>query len=303
MGWALILSVRFNVSSPRCKILFMSDPRTLARQMFSSKTRGFEERREEEIKAILADRSRRGSVLSGARHKAVYRVNKKYLLELPLKTKLEIEKELIQKRLQEPNEQLKEVLQQDFRKYIQDFSRNNLVRATDEDLRNREPGDNVRGYFHQKIADDCENTRADYITEIEILIPLSQAEARMKEEPTSMNITYKITGMANFGQVIGDIEVNVQQIKESGHEEIAQALAELTEVIANDPKLTDGDKTQAIGQMQELSQQVRVEKESRNKGVIEAIFAHLPTLITLSEKCQELWGKYEPIIRGFLKGE
>ncbi len=143
----------------------MDDPRTLALKMFSSRTREFEERREEEIKTVLADHNKRGV----GRHKAVYRVNKKYLLELPLKTKFEIEKELIRKGLQEPNEQLKEVLQQEVRNYIQDFARNNLVRETDIDLRNREPGDNVRGYFHQKIAEDCENTRADYFNEIEIL--------------------------------------------------------------------------------------------------------------------------------------
>ena len=167
----------------------MDDPRTVALNMLSSRTREFEERREEEIQAILADHNKRGVLQSGMRHKAVYRVNKKYLLELTLKTKLEIEKELIQKGFQKPNEELKEVLQQDFRNYVRDFARNRLVRATDEDLRNRGPGDDLRGYFHQMIGDDCENTRADYFNEIEILIPLSQAEAKMKEEPASMNIT------------------------------------------------------------------------------------------------------------------
>jgi len=296
-----IFHARFNVFSPRVKIHFMDDPRTIALNMLSSRTREFEERREKEIKTILADHNKRGVLQSGARHKAVYRVNKKYLLELPLKTKLEIERELIQKRLQEPNQQLKKVLEQDFRTYVREFARKRLLRETEHDLSIGKSGDNVREYFHQTIEDDCENTRAAYFNEIAILLPLSQAEARMKEEPVSMNITYNITGMANFGQVIGDINVNVQQIKQRGHEEIAEALKELTEAIVNDVSLKDDDKTQAIGQMQELSKQARVEKESRNKGVIEAIFTHLPTLMTLSEKCQELWGKYEPIIRGFLE--
>ena len=169
----------------------MTDPRTLALQMFSSRTRDFEERREKEIAAVLEDHSRRGVLQSGMRHEAVYDINRKFLLELPLKIKLEIEKELIQKGLREAGEELKEVLQQDIRNYIRDFPSNDLLRAIDHDLRGLKPGDGLRGHFHQKARHDCENTRADYFTEVAILMPLSQADATMKEEeePTSINTT------------------------------------------------------------------------------------------------------------------
>lgn len=280
----------------------MDDPRALAQKMFFSKTRGLEEKRSKEVKTALGDLNKKGLFKSGRRYVTVYEINKKYLLELPLQIKLDIEKDLINKGLQEPDDQLNEVIKTHLRRFVRDIAYNDLIRATDDDFKARQ-GDPLHEQFHERIRSDTDEARAHYFNEVDILIPLSQAEAKMKEEPTSMNITYKITGMANFGQVIGDIEVNVQQIKESGHEEIAQALAELTEVIANDPKLIDDDKSQAIGQMQELSQQVKVEKESRNKGVIEAILTHLPTLMILSDKCQELWVRYEPIIRGFLKGE
>ena len=123
-----------------------------------------------------------------------------------------------------------------------------------------------------------------------------------KEEPVSMNITYNITGMANFGQVIGDISVKVQQIERQGHADIAKALKDLTEVIVNDPALTDEQKTEAVEQMQELTKQASAEEASRSKGVIRAIFTHLPGVITISEECKELWEQYEPIIRDFLLG-
>jgi len=276
------------------------DVRLLSQQMFSDRTRDLEEQREKEIATILADHSSREMLQSGPRHIAVYAANKKYLLELPLKTMLEIEEELIQKRFQDPDEDLKKVLQRQLRCFIRERARNDLLRAADHDLRNTKPEDRLRGHFHSQIEDDCENIRAAYFNKIEILIPLSQADLKMKEEPASLNLTYNITGMANFGQVIGDISVNVQQVKQQGHEAVAEALKELTEAIVNDPDLSDEQKEGAVGQMKELTEQARLDAASRNRGVLDAILGYLPTVIKLSKKCAELWDNYEPLIRQFL---
>lgn len=78
----------------------------------------------------------------------------------------------------------------------------------------------------------------------------------------SMKVNYKITRIAHFGQVVGDIAVSVQAIRTDGHEEIANALKGLTEAIVDASDLNEEQKADAVGRIRELSRQVTMDKDS-----------------------------------------
>lgn len=124
-----------------------------------------------------------------------------------------------------------------------------------------------------RIEGRVEGTSSDEVSEVVKTIIGSNAAP-------IISVTNSTIGLLNAGEIedIGTISVNVKDLHKHGIEDVALAIKKLTEAVA-ESELNPKNRSEALDQLQELSQQATAHPEKRAKtGVIRAIFNDLANM-------------------------
>jgi hypothetical protein len=96
------------------------------------------------------------------------------------------------------------------------------------------------------------------------------------------------------------VETTLQTIANEHHEEVAEALKQLTEGIADSTALTDPVKTEALEAVSVLAKQAGANPEERSSVTVKAVLNWIPSLIGMAADLTTLWDKVGPTIRAHL---
>ena len=102
-----------------------------------------------------------------------------------------------------------------------------------------------------------------------------------RDGPISIG-TLNVTGTANLGTIIGDINQSINQARGMGHKQIAEILKDLTQAVISDRRLNPGDRNEAIQNLHTLAKESALPPEERKMGVVKASLAYLPALLSAS---------------------
>lgn len=94
--------------------------------------------------------------------------------------------------------------------------------------------------------------------------------------------TLNVTGIANLGEIIGDINQSINQVQSAGSEEIANILKELSQAVIGDPKLEKQNRQEAIENIRTLAEQASIPEGQRTMGVVKAALLYIPSLLSAS---------------------
>jgi len=128
--------------------------------------------------------------------------------------------------------------------------------------------------------------------------PLPVQEKQM----TEINVSNSNIGILNMGQIknIETININIGKLNETGAEEVAEALKNVATAVAESTELPDDAKTDALEQLENLSEQATLPEAERSKpGVLRAVFTTLNVALAAGGSIAGIWATWGPAIQKF----
>jgi hypothetical protein len=135
-------------------------------------------------------------------------------------------------------------------------------------------------------------------------IRLRRQEAGLRKDPQEKQpIHISITNAANvnLGTQVGTINAALNTVAEQGpsHREFAQAIKQVSDLIAQSPAIQEMDKQQALQVISELINQAGLKPEDRSTGAVKALVSGFVSMIGTAADVTTLWIAYAPLIRTF----
>lgn len=128
--------------------------------------------------------------------------------------------------------------------------------------------------------------------------PLPLQENQM----TEINISNSTIGILNTGQMknIENININIEKLNETGADAVAEALKNVTAAVAESSELLADAKSDALEQLENLSEQATLPKAERSKpGVLKAVFTTLNVALAAGGSIAGIWATGGPAIQKF----
>ena len=104
-------------------------------------------------------------------------------------------------------------------------------------------------------------------------------------------------GQFNLGQVVGNIETNLQAVSGPSAEELAQVLKSLVEAVATDTALPDEAKQEALENIEVLASAAAQPPARRAIGPVKAVLAATGALLGAGSSALTIWQAAEPLLR------
>jgi hypothetical protein len=123
-----------------------------------------------------------------------------------------------------------------------------------------------------------------------------------EKQMTKINILNSTIGILNTGQIknIESININIGKLNDAGSDEIANALRNLTAAVVESTELAGDDKSDALEQLESLSEQAILPASERNKpGVVKAVFTTLNGTLAAAGSLAGIWSAWGPAIQRF----
>lgn len=118
----------------------------------------------------------------------------------------------------------------------------------------------------------------------------------------TINLQNSTVGVLNAGEIenVKSISVNVSTLAKSGHDDVAVALKELTEAVADSTEISPDERAYVLENLEELSKQAALAPEERAKsGVIKSILSGVATTLSAAGGLAEVWSTWGSAIRVF----
>lgn len=117
---------------------------------------------------------------------------------------------------------------------------------------------------------------------------------------STTNITNSIVGCVNNGIMDANkIDVSTQQLKQNNGNDIAQSIQIIKDAILQSKELNSIIKNDVLEQLTEISEQAKLPKEKRKKGILKAILNGISNTLTSVESLAKVWDTWGPNIIGF----
>ena len=138
----------------------------------------------------------------------------------------------------------------------------------------------------------------DFITGLRNFTPRMQVP-EIPKAPIIMHnihIADSVVGSINTGTV-QTVDVSITYLKQAGNNEVAEALRQLTEAIANEPSLLSDDKNNLLDQVAYLSDQASSAAKDRKRGMIKAAFAAISQGAGTVTAIAAAWNAAAPLLQ------
>lgn len=152
------------------------------------------------------------------------------------------------------------------------------------------------GDFHFEV----EGTNAEEVERVAKAI----MEKGIRKMPSNLtiNLQNSTIGILNAGEIedVQSISVNVSSLVESGHDEVAKALKELTEAVAASSEISPGERAYVLENLEEISKQAALPSEERAKpGVLKSVLSGVASTLGAAGGLAEVWSTWGNVIRAF----
>jgi alcohol dehydrogenase class IV len=81
---------------------------------------------------------------------------------------------------------------------------------------------------------------------------------------------------------VGDINQSINQVQNSGSQEMAEILGKISNAILSDSRLKPQDQQEAIENIRTLAQEAGLPSTNRKLGIVKATLAYIPSLLSAS---------------------
>jgi len=127
----------------------------------------------------------------------------------------------------------------------------------------------------------------------------AMTEGRHSDQPLTIqiNISGGQVGVVNAG-TIHTIEQNLSTVNEAGGKELVEAIKTLTEAVIGSKDLNEGQRNEALENLEFLSSQAALPAENRSKsGVVSAIVGRLREVFSTAKDLSDIWTSYgQPLL-------
>lgn len=135
------------------------------------------------------------------------------------------------------------------------------------------------------------------------MVLLNPQYGRQVTEKSSINFfgTANIA-MLNAGQManVESINQNIGALAESGNEQFAEAIKQITEaVVALQDEIDSAERTEILEILESVSTQAALPSEQRQKGVVKALLTGLASALTATGSLAEIWSTWGAGIKTF----
>jgi hypothetical protein len=129
----------------------------------------------------------------------------------------------------------------------------------------------------------------------EIALPTVKREITLN----NIHIERSTIGVLNTGQIQGieRIDVNISRLGQTQQTDSAEAFRVLTEAIVSSSDVSAEQRSELVGQLQELSSQALLPPAQRNTGVIRAVITGLSSTLNTVSALATIWATWGETIR------
>src|SRR5882724_233215 len=137
--------------------------------------------------------------------------------------------------------------------------------------------------------------------DLEIRIRRQQAFPEKKETMSykrEINVTIHNAANVNLGTQVGTINATLDIISEhaGSSQGIVQAIKELTDAVVQSAEVDDAKKQELLEVVEDIAKQAEAKPEERSPGRLKAMFAGLPTLLSVGKGLLDVWDRLSPAI-------
>ncbi|HEX8609287.1 MAG TPA: hypothetical protein VF679_11660 [Pedobacter sp.] len=153
------------------------------------------------------------------------------------------------------------------------------------------------GDFHFEV----EGTNAEEVERVAKAI-MEKGIRKMSSSNLTINLQNSTIGILNAGEIenVQSISVNVSSLVNSGHDEVAKALKELTEAVASSSEISPDERAYVLENLEELSKQAALLPGERAKsGVLKSVLSGVASTLGAAGGLAEVWSTWGSMIRAF----
>jgi hypothetical protein len=179
-----------------------------------------------------------------------------------------------------------------------------IAAARKSSILNHRPGlpHNSVAAIAGEISRRTDSIVASACRDLEIRLRRQEAGLR-KDHKENHAVHISITNAANvnLGTQVGTITAALNTVAEQGpsHREFAQAIKQVSDLIAQSSAISDPDKQQALQVISELVNQAGLKPEDRSTGTVKALVTGFASMIGTAADVTTLWLAYSHLIRTF----
>lgn len=279
------------------EMLKPEERKRLIQQKFNKTLEQIKNFLKEEIKKIRSDFSKRGILHSGSYICKVMEI-KTNTIKKAVNERIAIEKEILQKEEKE----LTEEAEQELKAEIKEFIENRLKYLHQQEV---EMLKKIRILSGDRLLNMINNDEMIKLTmyanrEIDIMKNEIKLSKSTTHSPIVINISKSQIGTFNLGDIIGDIQSQVNTIANSGNKEVAEAIKSLTESIDKSSK-SDEEKKILFELLVKLSAQAILPESKRGNSVIKTIFKKIQSALSTSTHLVQIWEVWGKVLLNFFK--
>jgi hypothetical protein len=122
----------------------------------------------------------------------------------------------------------------------------------------------------------------------------------MHQDPqhvTNLNISHSTIANLNLGTVVGDLNSSIQVLTTGCHNQLGEALRQLTEAIGSSSELADTDKKEVLENLACVSEQAALSTENRKLGPLRASWSAIKNGIGTAKDLVDLALKVEDALK------
>jgi hypothetical protein len=132
-----------------------------------------------------------------------------------------------------------------------------------------------------------------------VLPPIPVPRPVIQAGPTIFNnikVDRSVVGSINTGQ-IQRLDVAIDHVKQSGDEQVAAALASLTQAVVDSADLNRRDRDSTLEQLAYLAEQATLPAERRANAVARSVVAGLERVLSVAADLATVWAGVQPILQ------
>lgn len=107
-------------------------------------------------------------------------------------------------------------------------------------------------------------------------------------------------GSVNFGNIQGDVNANVANLKGPNAAEIKVLMDELARVVATSTGLDDESRDTAGEALEVISEAISIGPSGKGGALLKSALRRLPAALALVEEGKRLWEQALPLIKSYL---
>jgi hypothetical protein len=160
----------------------------------------------------------------------------------------------------------------------------------------------------EEFRDSVDSLRA-HVRQLEAIVdglefmaePDVNAERGQREAPAMRDVTVHVHGgSVNFGNIQGDVNANVANLKGPNAEEIKLLMDQLAQVVGTSTGIEDESRDVAAEALEVISEAVSIGPKGRAGALLKSALSRLPAALAAVEEGKRLWEQALPLIQPYL---